>query len=317
MEIIPFDPQYVTEAANLFVRNYRRLRQVVPALPDTLEDAAVVGERLGRMADGFLALQDGQVTGYLGWFVVDDFRGTGRRAAYCPEWGHASPESNAQQVYRGLYQAAAARWTEAGCKVHAISLLSSDKAAETTWFWSGFGLVVVDALRPMLPLQVAPPQSVEIRKADAGDAPAIAALDADHWRHYTTPPIFMLPRSVEGPEEQRQFLLQPHNSVWLATQDGQAAGFMRFEGESFGAAAIVRSPMTIAITGAYVRPGLRSQGVAAALLAAALRDYAAEGFERCSVDFESFNPEAAYFWMKYFQPVSLSLIRYPEALQNS
>src|SRR5512140_2713655 len=176
MEIVAFDPQYLNEAANLFVRNYRRLRQVVPALPDTLEDVAGVSARLGRMADdGFLALQNSQVIGYLGWFVVDDFRGSGRRAAYCPEWGHASLEADAQQVYRGLYQAAAARWTESGCKVHAISLLSSDKVAETTWFWNGFGLVVVDALRPMLPLQVTAPQTVEIRKAVAEDAPVIAA----------------------------------------------------------------------------------------------------------------------------------------------
>ena len=44
----------------------------------------------------------------------------------------------------------------------------------------------------------------------------------------------------------------------------------------------------------------------------ALRDYAAQGFGRCSVDFEAFNVEAATFWLKYFDPVCLSVTRVPE-----
>jgi hypothetical protein len=40
----------------------------------------------------------------------------------------------------------------------------------------------------------------------------------------------------------------------------------------------------------------------------------AQGFERCSVDFESFNPGAACFWMKYIDPVVYSFMRHPEAL---
>jgi GNAT superfamily N-acetyltransferase len=69
-----------------------------------------------------------------------------------------------------------------------------------------------------------------------------------------------------------------------------------------------------AITGAYTRPHFRGQGVAPALLDAASRHYRDLGYERCSVDFESFKPEAAQFWMKYFIPVCLSVMRHPEAL---
>jgi hypothetical protein len=48
------------------------------------------------------------------------------------------------------------------------------------------------------------------------------------------------------------------------------------------------------------------------MLDAALRDYAARDFRRCSVDFESFNPEAAAFWLRYFEPVCYSVLRVPE-----
>jgi GNAT superfamily N-acetyltransferase len=313
MEITPLNPTYTHDAAVLFSRNYWKQRQLTPALPDTLENAAVVAARLAGLADGLAAVQDGRLVGFLGWFVLDNFRGTGRRGAYCPEWAHTCLESFNPAAYRALYQAVAARWTEAGCKIHALSLLAYDKTTEKTWFWSGFGLAVVDAIRPMLPLQAAIPQSVVIHKAGVEDAPVIAALDAEHWYHYTTPPVFMRPALPLGPAGQAEFLLQPHNSVWLAAAGADPVGFMRFEFHSSGAAEIVASEQTVAITGAYIRPDLRGQGVATALLAGALRDYAARGFERCAVDFESFNPEAAAFWMRYFEPVSLSVIRHPEA----
>jgi GNAT superfamily N-acetyltransferase len=91
-------------------------------------------------------------------------------------------------------------------------------------------------------------------------------------------------------------------------------GYLRLEGSSDGATELVKDEpgRTIAITGAYMRLAYRGRGAAAALLDAALRDLAGAGVVRCSVDFESFNPEAASFWMKYFTPVVLSVMRVPE-----
>lgn len=70
---------------------------------------------------------------------------------------------------------------------------------------------------------------------------------------------------------------------------------------------------TVTISGAYVLPAYRGRRVAVALLDAALRNYQACGMRLCAVNFESFNPEAAPFWMKYFEPVCLSVVRVPEA----
>jgi hypothetical protein len=70
----------------------------------------------------------------------------------------------------------------------------------------------------------------------------------------------------------------------------------------------VEPAQAIAITGAYIRPGYRGRRAAVAL-----RDYQARGFTFCAMNFESFNPEAAAFRMKYFEPVCLSVVRVPEA----
>ena len=58
------------------------------------------------------------------------------------------------------------------------------------------------------------------------------------------------------------FLEQSRNSVWLALSDGEEAAYMRFEERSFGAASIVGSERTVAITGAFTRPEHRGKGAA-------------------------------------------------------
>jgi ribosomal protein S18 acetylase RimI-like enzyme len=261
---------------------------------------------------GVIAVEADRLVGYLGWFVVDRFRATDRRGAYVPEWGHATAHHRQPEIYRALYRAAAEQWSAAGCGVHAITLLAHDQAAQQAWFWNGFGLAVVDAVRPMQPLEISCQTDLAIRKATVNDAAHLAALDAEHRQHYTRSPIFMAPRASTTADQFVEFVSRPKNSVWLALDREDPIGFLRCEGYELDGVAIVESDQTIGITGAYVRPAYRGRQAAAAVLDAALRDYAARGFTCCAVDFESFNPEAATFWMKYFQPVGLSVLRVPE-----
>lgn len=315
MLVLPFREAYLAEAAALFIEGLARLRRAVPALSDRLTDPQTAQERIGRImaaCGGVMALQDDKLVGFLGWWLVDDFRGAGRKAAYCPEWAHAAVGGRKPEIYRALYRAAAAQWAAAGCEVHAITLLAHDRVAERAWFWNGFGLLVVDAVRPMRGLNARPPSDLRFRAATIDDAAALAELDAEHCLHYSKSPIFMALRQGETAAGWADFLARPRNSAWLACDETGPAGFMRFDGYEFDGAEIVESETTIKINGAYVRPACRGRGAAAGMLDAALRDYAGRGFTACAVDFESFNPEAAGFWPRYFEPVCLSLMRVPE-----
>ncbi|HEX2620402.1 MAG TPA: GNAT family N-acetyltransferase [Phototrophicaceae bacterium] len=300
--------------AAIFIENFKQLRNSIPILPDLMEDPQRVINRLADMP-GIVACEGNQVLGYLTWYLVDEFRGTERKGAYCPEWGHGAVNPI---FYRALYRAAAGQWAAAGCEVHAISLLANDQAAREIWFWNGFGLTGVDAIRPITPPGVAAPTGITIRPATLADVEGWVALEIEHSRHYTLPPISMAAHETEDADDFTTFLSQPDNSIWLALDDNTdgntAIGFIGFQSNSFGAAAIVDAPDKIAITGTYIRPQYRGRRVAAAILDAALRDYESRGFKRCSVDFEAFNPEAAAFWLKYFEPICLSVIRVPERI---
>jgi GNAT superfamily N-acetyltransferase len=252
--------------------------------------------------------------GYLtSWFPIASFRDADRVGAYSPEWAHGVVGSHRVAISRALYRAASSGWAAAGCDVHAITLLRGDNTILDAWFWSGFGMGTVDAVRPMSPLVLPAPVGYSVRPAGADDATSLATLQIEQYRHHTEPPVFMALRAADDPDAWSAFLAEPGNTAWLAEDGGGPFGFLRFDRE-FNGADVTASDAGGFISGAYVRASHRRRGVAAAILDAALRDYAERGLTCCAVDFEAFNPEAAGFWMRYFTPVCHSLMRVPESL---
>lgn len=311
IEIIRFPPGSTREAAALFAAHFEALRAANPLLPGTFSSTDHVAERLGDLmaaCGGLLALDRHQIAGYVGWYIVDNFRETGRRAAYVPEWAHLAPDRKVP-VYRQLYRAAASQWADQGCRTHALSVLGHDASALDAWFRSGFGLAVLDGVRSLDLLNQPAPAGITVRRAGAGDIADLVRLEAEHWRHYTQPPVFMCVAPAPDAAALSEFLADPAQGYWVAADGDQVVGFMRFEGRSGGAADVVHDASTAAITGAYVLPAYRGRRVAAALLNGILADAAAQGCERCAVDFESFNPEAADFWTRHFTIVCYSVMR--------
>lgn len=281
MDIVPFREDYLVDSAVLFVEQFKQLRQQVPSLPDGMENPDRVTEKLAHMVShsaGVAALDRGRLVGYLGRYLIDGFRGTGRRAAHCPEWAHSADDSDKTAIYCALYRAAAAQWR--GCQTHAITVLAHDDEGIKTWFWNGFGLTIVDAVRPMTPLERPVRPDLVVRKADLDDVELLATIETEHWQHYAQPPVLMAAFEADDAAAFATRLEQSRNSVWLALSDGEEAAYMRFEESSFGAASIVGSKRTVAITGAFTRPEHRGKGAAVALLDAALRDYV---FDRVKV----------------------------------
>jgi GNAT superfamily N-acetyltransferase len=311
--IQPLGDGQVHEAASLFVAQFAALRREVPLLSPELEDPMLPAAKLRRFVGSALAaVENGRLVGYLAWLLSDHFRGAPRAGAYVPEWAHGAVPGRQAEVYRALYRAAATEWRAAGCEAHAISLLAHDEEAREAWFWNGFGLAVVDAVRPALPLADERGSSLTIRQATAGDAELLAELDAEHVQHYAAPPVLMPLPSADAAGAFREFLARPKNSIWLALDGDVAAGFMRFSGYDFDAVAILQSERAAFCNGAFIRPRYRGHRAGVGMLQAALRHYARLGMDALYTNFESFNPEAASFWPRYFRPVCFSLMRMPE-----
>lgn len=311
IRIVPFERSHAHEAAAIFVAAVLELLDRVPAMPGDLSDVEVVAGRLERMT-GVAAMNGEDLAGYLtAWFPIQGFRDTARIGAYVPEWAHGAAASGREGIYRELYRAASSSWSRAGCDLHAITLLAHQTGVTDAWFWNGFGMGTVDAVRPMTPIGFAVPQSYRVRAASPGDAPDLAVLDAEHVRHYAEPPVNMVPPTAFDEAGWVSFLSEAGNAAWLAEDADGPFGFIRL-GPGFDGSDVIASSEGAFISGASVRPEHRGRGAASAMLDGALRAGASAGLRYCAVDFEGFNPEATVFWTRHFTPVCISLMRVPE-----
>ena len=85
--------------------------------------------------------------------------------------------------------------------------------------------------------------------------------------------------------------------------------YMKFGPCADDVCSTVQDVKTTSISGAFCVPQRRSCGIARALLDNGLAWAREQGYERCSVDWESSNIEATAFWLRHFKPVCLSLRR--------
>jgi GNAT superfamily N-acetyltransferase len=306
-----FAGAHVSAAAALFAGQYRGRRAQRPDLPRRCEDPAVVGELLARWqgyAPGVALMQGGMLAGYLLGIALPEFKGT-QSGVYCPIWAHAADGADRGETYSAMYAAASGRWLEAGHVAHAVTLYSDDREALDTWFWDGFGLVVVDALRPLAPLTSSTRADVDIRRALPTDVPRLLPLLANLRDHLRRAPVFAADAHATTEAELLAWLRAPAHAFWLAEAEDTIAGFIRCQAASGDVALVVKDPGTISVSGAYVAPFWRGRGIGTALLARLTAWATASGFARCSVDFESQNRVARRFWLRHFAPVCYSVLR--------
>jgi GNAT superfamily N-acetyltransferase len=203
-----------------------------------------------------------------------------------------------------MYTRLSDRWVQDGCLTHVVSLMAHERQALEAWHWLGFGMINVDGVRPLTPLDV-DHGNVEVRRADLQDAGILSELGQALERHEAAAPTFWLHDLGDFGET----LGQPGKAAWLAYKGDQILGFLAIEPGDSCESALLQDPKTVNISGTYTIEARRGKGAATALLDQALAWARAQGYQRCSVDFESMNTLAAHFWMHWFEPVSFSLIR--------
>ncbi len=289
----------------------------MPSLPARHEDPAGALSRLGRLAakyPGAAAFESGRFVGFLIGLCVETFKGS-RPGVYVPEWAHGASGEKRPEVYRRLYRHLAGEWVAAGHVSHGLTAFAHDREELEAWFELGFGMLAEDCVRPLAPVRrveaggPSAQDALTVRPAEAADLATWLPLAREFRAYVTGSPIFL---HVAPPDEtsEREWMSQPGHILWLAFRKGRLAGFMRSEPSSDDAAFSITDPATVSITGAYTLEAHRGGGVGARLLGAAV-DWAREnGYERCSVDFETANPLGSRFWRRHFEPVCRSVIRH-------
>jgi GNAT superfamily N-acetyltransferase len=307
VKIAPLCEQHLEDAAALACARYRVLRGQMPCLPARYECVDVVLPELRELtkdSPAVAAFEDGRLVGFLGAWLLRDFRGA--PAAFSPEWGNGAALDDSRRTFQELYTAIAERWAGDGYRTHLISTPSCDREGIDGWHWLGFGGVAVDAVRELDPLSQS--AAVEIRRATPDDVDAVVALGAALQAHMAASPTFM---SCPAPERsaEEEWLADTSQALWLAYEGDEAVGCLRQGPANPGACEIVQDEGTTSVAGTITLTHVRGRGIAGALLDRALAWGRQQGYARCAVDFEPMNPLAVRFWMRHFRMVSYTVMR--------
>jgi len=310
LRIIPLKEEHLEDAALLVSQRYAKLQEQEPHLPVRYAEVEsllpLLQNILNISGSGVAALHGDRLVGFLTGWQMPSFRG--ERSTYSPEWANAAELYDSQRIYEEMYSHLAGIWVADQYVAHYISLFPNDTHALSVWNWMGFGMIAVDGLRGLDPIQGGD-GNVNIRRAGLQDIEQVIELHEALWQYMKESPIF-LPTEKRDRNYYEKWLRNPDKVVWLAYLNGEPVAFMRLGPADEDVCTIIVDEKTTSIYSAFTKEKARRDGIATALLDHALKSARGSGYERCAVSFEPMNLLGSRFWLKYFKPVCLSVVRH-------
>ena len=310
LQILDFTTAHIEQAVQIALQNYEEERGFVPALPliDKWPD-------LNRFAEnnlGVAAFDGGELIGFLcGHGVWENAWGIqGLRNVFSPMHANGAIPENRAKIYARMYQAAGEKWVRAGAVSHAVCLYAHDKEAQEQFFRYGFGLRCVDAIRGMDEINLPSCDGYSFNELMPDNFLEVLPLEKMLCRHMLNSPTFMVksPMDINEFFTEERFLKNIAGARYFVARKGDAVvAFLCAEvtGETF----ICDLPGYIHLNGAFCLPEYRGKGVLQGLLSYTAETLKNDGFTKLGTDFESINPAAYGFWLKYFTAYSHGLVR--------
>ncbi len=321
--IEPFVKKHIKDAAALFVAGYKAQCERFDYLPveyGQMETVAALLQDIAGTQTGVAAVVDGRLAGYLiGYSGIPNFKGLSR-GVYVPEWGHAvAGELAVERVFQSMYDAMSREWAGDGSFTHAITFFADDVRLRDLLYWSGFGLVVVDAVRstrwdagddrPHI-------EGLTVRRAQHADLPELIRLDGALSHYLAQAPVFLTHEPSDEQVVAGEFLGQDGVSV-VAEKEGRLVGCIRGKLRKEDSCTSVQGESMMGIDFGYTDPAVRRTGVGEQLLARVLAWGRERGKAGCAVDFESANVLGRRFWLKHFEALCFSAIRFADPRAGS
>jgi ribosomal protein S18 acetylase RimI-like enzyme len=319
VDFVPFQDDFLSQAAALLAARHRREQAALPELPPRFEDAGVARKAVESAwrrpgASGSAAFDHGRLIGYLlGDVSTDALRG---RWAWVRLAGHALGEGVDPDLYGDLYAAAGPLWLANGCFNHYALISAADGAVLAAWAGLGFARDQIYALRPLTDADAGPsfpPEGVTIRRATPDDRAALADLAPLIAHHHSRAPAWV-PIPPEGMAELREGYAElvddPTWTVWLALQEGEVVSFQAYTPPKGGDDDLLTPEACIELKVAGTREKARGRGIGRVLTRRGLADAQANGYAYCATDWHGPNLLASRFWPRQgFRPVAYRLAR--------
>jgi GNAT superfamily N-acetyltransferase len=243
--------------------------------------------------------------------LFEDWRSNGIMISI---WAHSVENGPGKgKIFQSMHDTISRNWVCDGCFTHAVTFFASDTTLRDLLYWSGFGLLVVDAIRAInqgdLNNYDELGSEIVIRNANDGDLEELTRLDNELVTYLSRSPTFLFAERNEEPETAKAFLGENSISV-VAEQGHRLLACIRGTGQKEDSCTIVQDMSVMGIDFAYTDPSVRGTGIGRRILGEILEWGKSKQMTGCAVDFESANVLGRTFWLKHFRTVCFSAIRH-------
>ena len=149
IEIRKLKNGHLKDVAEIAINSYQTERKSVPYLPFEDKFENLIKSKLENLISegtGFIAWSNDKIIGFMAGYKINEFWGN-CKGIYCPDYGHGVIGDNRKNIYQKLYKYSADKWVEDGFTHHALTIYAHDRETIDTFFWLGFGLRCIDAMR--------------------------------------------------------------------------------------------------------------------------------------------------------------------------
>ena len=308
-QLVPFTPEHLQPAVELFIQNYRDERTHSPCLPTRAMDEpawvrSVLQSKL--INPGVAIVEQGRLLAYM--VTGSQFTWKGQRAAIIPEYGHAAIVDGQQTLYQAMYQSLAHEWVNQHIHLHLIGHFAHDALLKETLYQFGFGALVAERLRDFSVID----EGREISVKEEKNPSKLVHLHVEHIHYYPQSRIFL---SSSTDRQAALTDLESHaqnGDVFFVSyeQDEPCAYFIVGKSTIGGEGFLLQETNTAQIKSAYTHPKMRGKGMGKALLHHAIQWSQQQGYERVFVEHETANLTGGNFWKKHFSPYLYFSMRY-------
>ncbi len=208
IEIVKFESKYAEDAAKLAKNCYLEECKHVPELP--LEVDIPNPSRYVENGLGVAALTDGNLVGFFCCLTPwNNFFGTSK-GTYVPVNAHGAVKEDRKRIYSRLYEEAADVWVKNGILSHAVGVYSHAQDAVNSFFWNGFGMRTIDAVRSLESIEESlPAGNITFKELEKDRYGEIHPLRSGIISHLNKSPMFMPHRQ----DSKDQFLKYISNGI--------------------------------------------------------------------------------------------------------
>lgn len=305
MIIIDFEQKHVEGAKLIAQANYKEEREQLSILPSI--DILPGLEYFAGNGFGVAAVEDNRLIGFLCCYEPrDNAFGSMAKGVYSPVHAHGAIKENRRVIYQKMYQAAAEKWVKCNITYHTITHYAHDSEAINAFCKYGFGLRCIDAIRPMEVFECQMTEEISFVELSKAEVIKVRKLRQLLSQHLGNSPCFM----HTSKEELEHWLVRAEerdSRLFVANSGNETIAYIEVmdEGENF----VTEVSQMSNICGAFCLPEYRGKNIVQNLINYAITKLKEEGYQILGVDFESFNPTASGFWLKYFSEYTNSLVR--------